>query len=400
MEYKISDLLDSVAEDCAQPLDSHMSASAERIKELTMMKIHANEAAAHSVRRHGNRILIVAAAVVLVLALSVAAYAAGWFGLNGVLKKESVGATTIWQIENRQPVATTPPQAGKVTMTQPQDGPEQYMAKADNVRAAWDEWTACRDGYEEQMPWLQPGETMITDDQGNCYAKNKATGAERLLEIPDDEMREYYEAHEQTIKDLGYDYRYGVASEEMAQKLEEIASKYGLRLRRGEPEIRWSNELTSVDGDPRFLAPGDFPAMMAEELGRGNVIAEAPTHVDKLYWYSTGTFAFNMSFSDEGPYVYSHFTCWDDMMTETEFTKLVRDVNAVAVRSHTAPDGTEFSVITGAAAESYPSTGAEECIFYAYLDRGFFSGSFDAQGMTDAGIDALIDTFICSNMGK
>ena len=390
MEYKISDLLDSVAEDCAQPLDGHMSASAERIKELTMMKIHANEAAAHSVRRHGNRILIVAAVAVLVLALSVAAYAAGWFGLSGVLKKESVGATTIWQVENQQPVATTPPQAGKVTMTQPQDGPEQYMAKADNVRAAWDEWTACRDGYEEQMPWLQPGETMITDDQGNCYAKNKATGAERLLEIPDDELREYYEAHEQAVKDLGYDYRYGVATEEMAAKLEEIAVKYGLRLRKGEPELRWSNELTSIDGDPRFLAPKEFPALMAAELGRGRVLTAAPVHVDKLYWYSTGTFAFNMSFADESPYVYGHFTCWDDMMTEMEFTKLIEDVSAVAERSHTAPDGTEFAVISS----------GEECIFYAYLERGFFTGSFETTGMSDTEIDALIDTFVCSNMGK
>lgn len=390
MEYKISDLLDSVAEDCAQPLDGHMSASAERIKELTMMKIHANEAAAHSVRRHGNRILIVAAVAILVLALSVAAYAAGWFGLSGVLKKESVGATTIWQVENQQPVATTPPQAGKVTMTQPQDGPEQYMSKADNVRAAWDEWTACRDGYEEQMPWLQPGETMITDDQGNCYAKNKATGAERLLEIPDDEMREYYEAHEQAVKDLGYDYRYGVATEEMAAKLEEIAAKRGLRLRKGEPELRWSNELTSVDGDPRFLAPEEFPALMAAELGRGKVLAAAPVHVDKLYWYSTGTFAFNMSFAEDAPFVYGHFTFWDDMMTEMEFTKLIEDVSAVAERSHTAPDGTEFSVITN----------AEECIFYTYLERGFFTASFSATGMSDTEIDALIDTFICSNMGK
>ena len=400
MEYRISDLLDSVAEDCAQPLSGHTSASAERIKELTLMIIHTNETTQPSARRHGRRIAIAAVVAAALLALSAAAYAAGWFGLNGVLKKESVGTTTLWQVEDNEPMAVTPPQAGKLTMTQPQDGPEQYMARVENVRAAWKEWTAYRDECESQMPWLQPGEMMVVDDQEHYYAVNKQTGVDRLLELSDEELREYYEAHEQTIKDLGYDYRYGVASEEMAEKLEEIASKYSLRLRRGEPEIRWSNELTFVDGDSRFLAPGDFPAMMAEELGRGNVIAEAPVHVDKLYWYSTGTFAFNMSFSDEGPYVYSHFTCWDDMMTETEFTKLVRDVSAVAVRSHTAPDGTEFSVITGAAAESYPSTGAEECIFYAYPDRGFFSGSFDAQGMTDAEIDALIDTFICTNMGK
>lgn len=390
MEYKISDLLDSVAEDCAQPLEGHAAASTERIKELTMMKIHANETARHSVRLHGNRVLIVAAVAVLVLALSVAAYAAGLFGLNGLLKKESVGETKIWRVENQQPVAETPPQAGKVTMTQPQDGPEQYMAKADNVRTAWAEWTAYRDKSEEQMPWLQPGETMIADDQGNYYAKNKETGAERLLEISDDEMREYYEAHEQLIKDLGYDYRYGVASEEMAAKLEEIAAKHGLRLRKGEPELRWSNELTSVDGDPRFLAPEEFPALMAAELGHGSVLAAAPVHVDKLYWYSTGTFAFNMSFAEDAPYVYGHFTCWDDMMTEMEFTKLIEDVSAVAERSHTAPDGTEFSVISS----------GEECIFYAYLERGFFTASFSATGMSDTEIDALIDTFICTNMGK
>jgi len=390
VEYRISDLLDSVAEDCAQPLEGHAAASTERIKELTMMKIHANGAAAHTARRHGKSILAIAAVAVLVLALSVAAYAVGLFGLNGLLKKESVGETKIWRVENQQPVAETPPQAGEVTMTQPQDGPEQYMAKADNVRAAWAEWTAYRDESEEQMPWLQPGETMISDDQGNNYAKNKETGAERLLEISDDELRAYYEAHEQTIKDLGYDYRYGVATEEMAQKLEEIAGKYGLRLRKGEPEIRWSNELTSVDGDPRFLAPEEFPALMAAELGRGSVLAAAPVHVDKLYWYSTGTFAFNMSFAEDAPYIYGHFTCWDDMMTEMEFTKLIEDVSAVAERSHTAPDGTEFSVITD----------AEECIFYTYLERGFFTASFSVTGMSDTEIDALIDTFICSNMGK
>ena len=390
MEYKISDLLDSVAEDCAQPLDGHMSASAERIKELTMMKIHANEAAAHSARRHGNRILIVAAVAVLVLALSVAAYAVGLFGLNGLLKKESIGNTKIAKAEEGELVVVTPPQAGKVTMTQPQEGPEQYMARADNVRAAWAEWTAYRDTCEEQMPWLQPGETMITDNQGNYYAKNKETGAERLLEIPDEEMREYYEAHEQAIKDLGYDDRYGVASEEMAAKLEEIARNHGLRLRKGAVELRWSNELVSVDDDPRFLAPEEFPALMAEELGHSSVLAAAPVHVDKLYWYSTGTFAFNMSFSDDGPYVYGHFTCWDDMMTEMEFTKLIEDVSAVAERSHTAPDGTEFSVISS----------GEECIFYTYLERGFFTASFQTRDMSDTEIDALIDTFICMNMGK
>ena len=45
MEYRISDLLDSVAEDCAEPLEGHAAASTERIKELTMMKIHAHETA-------------------------------------------------------------------------------------------------------------------------------------------------------------------------------------------------------------------------------------------------------------------------------------------------------------------------------------------------------------------
>lgn len=88
MEVKIRDLLDGL-EIRDIPVEEPGVVSARMIKELTMKKINHPEGAPRT--RAGKRILTLALAAALLLALGVTAYAAGWFGLEQAI----IGDTTL-----------------------------------------------------------------------------------------------------------------------------------------------------------------------------------------------------------------------------------------------------------------------------------------------------------------
>lgn len=106
MEYRITDLMDAVSDDSVE-LEAATLASTEKIKELTMKKIQENgiKRSARPVRL--RRIIVLAAAAALLLALGMTAYATGLFGwrIHPVETDETVIVST--EIGDRDLTGTT-----------------------------------------------------------------------------------------------------------------------------------------------------------------------------------------------------------------------------------------------------------------------------------------------------
>ena len=88
MEVRITELLNGLELD-ALPLEDSPVVSATKIKELTTMKLQQTEKKTR--RRAGKRILALALAAAMILALGITAYAGGWFGLN----EATIGGQTL-----------------------------------------------------------------------------------------------------------------------------------------------------------------------------------------------------------------------------------------------------------------------------------------------------------------
>ena len=99
-----------------------------------------------AVKKHASRrIFTIALAAALILSLAVAAYATDLFGLRAILIKDDSLTAYKW-VDNgdgtRRPVEN--PNGGFVSITQPQDVPDELPAgireKIENSEKAWAEW--------------------------------------------------------------------------------------------------------------------------------------------------------------------------------------------------------------------------------------------------------------------
>ncbi len=351
--------------------------------------------AGESVRRPAaKRIVTFALAAALILGLGAAVYAGDLFGVRALLMKNAA--------------PTDDPGGGTLSLTQPQDVPEEMdesiRTKIDNSTKAWAEWDAWRrdNGVFEPEIFAPPEGAgtaeFVENDDGTVTVVFYATVAERdekgnaagykTVEIERrtataEEYRQleaYAEVHSKGYGD--YDYNYGVYSAEMGEKLESIAAGYGLKLRHKRTAM-YQNFADRTE----FSTRGQITAKINEICaGGGSFFRTEPTGYDKFYYFDEGTFAVDFYTTEDmtstGTSCYLYNSPYGTLSSGFEIRGQVRDIDAFTVRSHTAPDGTELTVLQ-----------KDTDIFaYAYLENSFVTlHIMQPKGLSDAEIDAVLD---------
>ena len=341
-----------------------------------------------------KRIVAFALAAALILGLGAAVYAADLFGVRALL------------MENAAP--TDEPGGGTLSLTQPQDVPEEMddaiRQKIDNSARAWAEWDAWRrdNGVFEPEIFAPPEGAgtaeFVENDDGTVTGIFYSTVAERdengkavdykTVEIERrtataEEYRQleaFADVHSKGYGD--YDYNYHVYSKEMGDKLESIAASYGLKLRHKRTAM-----YQNYDGRTEFSTRGQITAKINEVCaGGGSFFRTEPTGYDKFYYFDEGTFAVDFFTTDNttntGTNCYLYNSPYGTLSSGFEIRGQVEDIDAFTVRRHTAPDGTELTVLQKDA----------DMYAYVYLENSFVTlHIMQLEGLSDAEIDAVLD---------
>lgn len=347
-----------------------------------------------------KRIIAVAAAVAVFLALGVVAYAADLFGVRALLRPQKAA----WEGT----------EYNVLSLTQPQDVPEgldpAISEKVANNKAAWAEWELYRQsvGADKKLPlpaaygyvpegafWIAYEEnedgtgtlywSMEKEDGSNTPMGEIALTAEEYAELV------HFDMVMESVDLPGY-VGYGVYTEEDAVRLEEIAAKYGLAIKR-ERHLAWSSDSTGQTG-ANFHSNEELAEMTAQIGCAGNIFHTTPAGFDKVYWFGEGTFAIsydvNLSTGKQAA-CYGYNSMYATLSSGTEVVNWETDLSAFAQRLHTTPDGTEVTIL---------SNGADAYI-YVYLENSFFAEHITCEaGLTDADLDAIADGLQYSLIGK
>lgn len=151
---------------------------------------------------------------------------------------------------------------------------------------------------------------------------------------------------------------YRVSTKEEADKLEEIAAKYGLALR-GKSEAAWPDVTASSAYD-------DLTEIMLQAGCRGNIFTELPTLFDKIVWYDEGTFLISFdAIPPSGNTVMckGYNAMYATLSSGNELQDTVADPESLTARSYTAADGTELTILEN----------NREAYLYVYLEDSFFT---------------------------
>ncbi len=186
-----------------------------------------------------KRILTFALAAVLLLGLGVVAYAAGWIGPRAIVREEI-------------------PEGGVVSLTQPQETPEDLdtaiedgLATSRTAWAEWEEWLQ----REPELPevFTKPEGALSRDIEENEDGTYTVTfmGNEGVIDTriaTQEELDAYVAAYEHEEGFVSkYDFNYGCTSAAAEAKLEDIAAKYGLRLRNNGPHFYSRETFQTTD---------------------------------------------------------------------------------------------------------------------------------------------------------
>ncbi len=395
-------------------------------------------------RKKLGRILLIAAVISTLLAVT--AYATDFLGLRA-LRVEGRRARMMVEQENGAVEWVENPAGAVVSITQPQDLPEgtppEVREKVENSRAAWEEWQVWH--KENGLCWPEvydgPEGTSFSDEE----EQEDGSFIVRFYAFPDnppdpgvsmahmeqgdysdfillDERVATKEEHEQNLYAMdaismgykGYDYKYGVNTKEEADKLEEIAAGYGLDLRR--------TQTTTFGSHADYLKVYDLPEGMdretwlsldynssstAEQLERlsagtscGEVFRTLPDYIDHLYYFQEGSFGISGATRLNGRTVsfYLYNSRYGTLSNGLEVLNEIQDVSAYSARTHQAPDGTEVTILTGAAQNSL---GAPDTVYlYTYLEDSFVAMTLDSDtALTEAEIDGFADSVSFASIG-
>ncbi len=244
-------------------------------------------------------------------------------------------------------------EGGVFSITQPQDLPDDLdpaiQAKIENSKAAWAEWEAWRETHRAEQQGGQAG-----------------------MPFP------------------GYDGWYGAETQEQAEKLEEIAARYGLKLR-GDRETLYGSgkDYYAIIGKPDWASeeqyaqmlqtalPGetteDMLAALSARFCRGDLFLTPPPFIDHLYWYDEGTFAVDYLWKNqEGTlaYCYAFNSMYGTLSSGEELFSEVEDLSAYQARPYLTADGTEITILES---EHLNAWGWHDPSFlFVYLDDSFF----------------------------
>lgn len=207
MEIRISDMLDNIQDDTVQ-INNLGIVSCDKIKETTMSKLHSrayNTNVGNNVitsPRRLPRFTAIAAIICLMVALSISAYAVYQYSLRDLILpnnssapiSDSTDTTTVSEAERPY----FPAQENTLISLQGYAGSPEYMAMA--------EWNEFVEGYDLDGTLLHEADAVQKEQL-------ETTGT---MAIPG--LEEHYWMY------------YGAYTREMADKLDEIATKYGLKL--------------------------------------------------------------------------------------------------------------------------------------------------------------------------
>ena len=399
-------------------------------------------------------------AAVLISLLTIGAYASNFLGLKAIMIPEATIEISNTPAPAAQPQAVPeetgsaapvfvpePQEAAEqaagntlVSITQPQAVPDDLDSaireKIENTCAAWDEWQNWRrtspDIPHEPQALMPPKGSAISsyEDNGDGTWTISFYGEDALALIneqpngePDfsaatplevrtataDEMEAKERWMEYANLSYGdYDFNYDIHNEREAAKLEEIAAKYGLRLRRGQT-LLWSKETTEKmdaefnaqhgtslhtdTSDPRFLTDRELCDRISAAGCSGELFREIPWGFDKVYYFDEGTFcvSYDQELSD-GRRVscYGYNSMYATLSSGREVVSRITDPEQFLVRTHTAPDGTELIILQK----------EKEAFLYVYLSNSFFEMHIQSDGiLSEADVDAVADNLNYSSIG-
>jgi len=348
-------------------------------------------------KRTSRRFVSVLLAACLLLSLGAAAYATDFFGIKAMLIKDTGKR------------AVPEDFSAMVSITQPQEVPDEMDAnikeKIDNSAKAWAEWDTwskangpvdpevftAPEGFSGVADYIENEDGSYTiiystiepvyDEQGKT-SDWKYEEVERRTASSDE-----YEQHMAFIEAVslgfeGYDFNYKVYSQEMADKLEEIAASYGLNLRH-ESTVMYENfgEFTQfntfeemIDRINQVCAGGD------------TFFRTEPTGFDKFYYFDEGTFAVSFYTTDDktnmGTSCYLYNSPYGTLSSGFEIVGWVKDIDAMSSYAHTSPDGTELTVLHNGA----------DMYAYVYLENSFVTLTFhQTNGLSTEEINSIID---------
>ena len=330
-----------------------------------------------------KRIISLALAAALILALGAVAYAADLFGIRALFMKNSAPA------DNSN--------GGYVSFTQPQDVPEEMdagiRAKIDNSTKAWAEWTAWsrENGIYEPESCKAPENTSTSTVEENAdgtytmifYSdSNSENEIERRTVSAEDynAFEAYWEARAKGFS--GYDYPYHVYTQGMADKLESIAANYGLNIRQQRTSM-----FQNHDEVAEFSTREEITARINEVCAGGKSFFRTdPTGYDKFYYFDEGTFAVSFytteNLTNTGTCCYIYNSPYGTMSSGYEIFEEAGDPSAFTVRNHTTPDGTDLTVLQN----------GTDYYAYVYLENSYVTVHImQLNGLSDAELDAILD---------
>lgn len=354
----------------------------------------------------GKAVKTLLIAAVIASLMTVTAYASDFLGFRSMIRPEKTEILG----ETYDMISITQPQ------TVPEELEDEKTRKIKNSKAAWEEWrTYITEKHDSEKPTIIKYQESLDGGDFSGYTEledgtyewkfyniigvydetGEATGEqyEELLatKIFSAGEQAEYEAWLEKINALysdnsPYDFNYCVYSEDEARALEDLAAKYGLKLR-GNRKSALSSESSSLSGEG-FYTNAELAAMTAEWGNSGSVFYETPIGFDKVYWFDEGSFCvsfyINVPSTGEKVTCYGYNSMYSTLSSGNEVGIIAKDTESYTSRTHTAPDGTELTVMSD----------GEEAYFYVFLDNSYFAAHISGarSPMTDADVDAIIDS--------
>lgn len=273
------------------------------------------------------------------------------------------------------------------------EGPKKSVKKLENIQKAMQEWSdykaaakqeyiaanlpafadfLAEDDYFDGTDVVENGDGTVSfihwkydEDWGNTTVSAITGQEEPTLTQKFDyeysltveaEEAEGYEAYVTAFAADGsygdYNASYGVGSESDAQKLEEIAAKYSLTLRKGEGTSRGFGEASDEE----------LASALASTVGHGAIYTVTP-EIDYFTYYDNGAFQCMAELRlEDGRRMYTLLcaTPYTEMLDALSANGIsVQNNDEMVTRDYTSADGTALTV----------SQNSDQAILYAYLDN-------------------------------
>lgn len=358
----------------------------------------------HTVRK---RIITFALAAALLLALGAAAYAGGWFDRKQVVIVEPLVTqnSETEEIEivgdesdevQRVLTPSVPEEVRRVSVTQalvvPDDLDPETYARASNSVAATNELLAWENG-------LEPAPEEPTE----ILNKRAEQGWDALTDEEKQIIRDYSKELAEYSQQL---------SEEENQVRRQIMDKYGLRERHMlEPEnclLSWETfemgDMTHF-GEIRYdyrsnennLSNRELANWISDNYCRGDYFATPPVGFDKVYWLPDGDFcvSYYLDLQQEGYQnwtgCYAYCSSYEVFHDGWEVGTWLEDGVNTTVRSYTAADGTELTIIRA----------GKQAVIYTFLPDYFFTETvWSTVELDDAALDIIAESINYQNIGR